>query len=226
MKTSLLVTTHNRTDLLLKSLRALQQLTMPDQIVIVDDGGTDDCYARVRTLFHSVPAGLVYRWLDNPGVTNCCRARNAGLALCEHEHVIVSEPELLFVSDVVAQFTAARDHELYPDRVLHETSCWHAPHAGASLAECNDVPGFYVHSHMHSWLDEIGGWDESLPGPWAWDDLDLYGRLEHNGHKRFALDEIEVMHQWHPSRIEPAVENEAHVRGKIFPRDLVANRGI
>lgn len=198
---------------------------MPDQIVIVDDGGTDDCRAAIYAFdFLLEPGSTTYHYLDNPGVTNCCRARNVGLTLCEHEHVIVSEPELLFVSDVVAQFVTARRAGISPDRVLHESSCRHAPHEGASLAECNDVPGFYVHSHMKSWLEEIGGWDEAIPGPWGWDDIDLYGRLIRAGHERLGLDEIKVMHQWHESRIEPAVANESYVRGKIFPRDLIANR--
>ena len=36
---------------------------------------------------------------------------------------------------------------------------------------------------------------------------------------------VKIHHQWHASRICPAVANEAYVRSKVMPRDLVANQG-
>lgn len=226
---SMLITTNGRADLLRRSLVRLVELTVPDQIVLVDDGTPDDSVraaAEWCLSFRPKPLPVTYVRNENPGMTNCCHARNVGLRECLHAEVITTEPELWFVTDVVAQLAEARAAR--PGDVLAASKCYHAPDEACTmnLDACDDVPAWpYVNAWRRSWLEEVGGWDEDLPGPWGWDDIDLLGRVKHNGHPQRMVPGVEVHHQWHKSRIEPAVENEAHARAKIFPRDLVANAG-
>lgn len=219
MTITLVITAYERGPLLQRSLLRLKELTLPDQIIVVDDGSyTRGVHGAVEN--SGLPIEYVYN--NNPGDTNPCLARNIALLRAECDEILVSEPELLFLSDVVAQFKVER--EAHPDWVLCEPFCYHEPRENATLDECNEVPGFYVNMFKRQWLLDVGGWDEDLPGPWGWDDVELYKRLELIGHQRVPVWSTRVRHQWHPSRIEPAVENETYVRAKEFPRDIVANR--
>lgn len=225
---SLVVTTNGRADLLRRSLARFQDdgITWPDEIIVVDDGTPDDSVGQVCDApprWRPTPLPLKYIRVNNPGMTNCCYARNVGLKACVYDEIVTSEPELWFVTDVIGQLKRARAE--HPDEIVHEAQALHEPHEGAGVEHSDVVPGFYINSFRKEWLLEVGGWDESMPGPWGWDDIDLFGRLAHNGHHRLGITGVGVLHRWHESRIEPARENEEYARAKEFPRDMVANEG-
>ena len=222
MSVSMIITAYERGPLLERSLKALGDLTPPDEIIVIDDGS----YTRgVRQAVENAPSHLNIEYVYNnrPGSQNPCQPRNVALKMAQGDEILVTEPEILFVTDVVAQLLNART--LYPDGLLHESWCFHEPRSGVSLEDCDRVPGFYAHLIRKDWLMEVGGWDEAMPGAWGWDDILLYGRLSYNGHQRVGLEGILLRHQWHESRVEPAVENEAYARSREYPRDLVANAG-
>lgn len=225
MSVTLLITTFQRSHLLERSLDRLAELTLPDEIIVVDDGGDDGCEEVCHT-FGLEHMPVRYVWNNSPGWDNCCLARNIGLKMATCDEIITSEPEGWFVTDIVAQFKTARQQ--HPDDVLSAACCYHAPDDSCTLnlERCNMVPAWpYVNMSRRQWLLDVGGWDERLPEDWGWDDIDLWGRLERVGHPRRNVYEVTIHHQWHPSRICPAVANETYVRGKEYPRDLVANQG-
>lgn len=224
---SMIITTHNRADLLAPTLRRFAGLTKPAQLIVVDDGGSDDTERvcdEAQSILH-----VEYIRLDHPGETNCCWARNVGLKAAVCDEIVVCEPEVMFLTDVISQLLRAR--KKHPDDLLYGGS-WHADDESAECrtnwhSHCTWIaqfPYYYLVSARH--LFDIGGWDEAMPGPWGWDDMDLYTRLRHQGHETVQILDVEGYHQWHPSRIEPAVENERYVRAKTFPEDLIANRGV
>lgn len=223
MKCTLLITTQNRTDLLRNSLRFFDlnpKARVPDQIIVVDDGGTDDC--RILCATTRLPIDYIYN--NNPGETNCCLARNIGLRHAKHEHIITSEPEVVFMTNVIGQLLFA--HKRHPDWILQSDVCYHGIDPEFALPP-RLVPGWpYVNLWSRRVLNEIGGWDEALPEAWGWDDIDLLERLKWIGFDHRPVPGVTVHHQWHPSRICPAVENEAYVRNKNLSTDLVANRNI
>lgn len=226
MSVSMIITTHNRTHLLVRSFERMSmgKLTLPDEIIVVDDGGTDNCKRTCDLIDFLLP--IKYIRTENPGETNCCHARNVGLRNASSDLILTCEPEVMFITDVIPQLVAA--HEEFPNEFLHGW-CAHedtlqdntGPSGSSTLRE---FP--YLNLYEKHWLEMVGGWDEEMPGPWAWDDLDLFGRLRFIGHTDRLIDDVLYRHQWHPSRIEPAVENEAYARAKEFPRDLVANKGM
>src|ERR1700752_1912965 len=100
----LLYTVCDRTDLLRRSLERLEQLTPPDEVLVVDDGGTDPallelCMEYDRRLL--CPVRSLYT--HNPGASQGSPARNVGIKAPDAEYVITSEPEMIFQTDVVQQ---------------------------------------------------------------------------------------------------------------------------
>ena len=78
MKTSMIITTHNRAHLLDTSLRRLQRMTLPDEILVIDDGGDDNTEQVCITAMQYIPRPIRYVYNDNPGQSICSMARNIG----------------------------------------------------------------------------------------------------------------------------------------------------
>ena len=262
MKTGLLITTFNRADLLGTSLARLARLTLPDEIVLVDDGGTDETPEIFRYFVESTGIKGHYIYHDNPEHSICSFARNVGLKRMEADIVITSEPELIFLSDVIADFTSMIDRSKF--NVISAGIVYHqgrlawleniVEHGDSKRLDTVDyestMPGWemrymctrgwvapYTAAYRRKWLMEIGGWDESFPGSWGWDDIDLITRLRINGHPQLIANHVEVLHQWHGAPPEQGASgkvNEAHFYGKSFHStpaeedmtDVVANRGV
>lgn len=224
---TMIITTHNRTHLLAPTLRRFAGLTKPAQLIVVDDGGTDDC-ERICASVRSILPQLEYIHIDHPGETNCCLARNVGLKAALFDEILVCEPEVLFMTDVIKQLLIARK---YNARDLLFGGTWHADDELAEMSSNWKVHSTWITEFPYysmingASLHQVGGWDEGLPGPWAWDDVDLHERLRYTGVETSFVAGPEAHHQWHPSRIEPAIENEAYVRAKKLPDDLIANKG-
>jgi GT2 family glycosyltransferase len=218
---TLLISTFNRTPLLNRSLARLLTFTPPEQIIIVDDGSSDGCE---ETCWHYTQQGLpiTYIYLDRPFDSNPCLPRNIGIKLATTTDILVTEPEILFLTDIVDQTGAARSTK--PEDILYGRT-YHEPAAGATLDECETIDHFPFYSlYKREWLEEVGGYDEAFPEAWGWEDVDLNGRLAEIGHHTVRIDGCAAVHQWHPSRVNEAVEQERHARAKRWPQDIEANQ--
>lgn len=232
--TTLLITTHNRAGLLRISLERLADLTKPDEVLVIDDGGSDETEGVCAELSDRLPVRYVYH--DNPGATICSQARNVGVRLAASDTIVTCEPEIVFVTDVLAQLLAL--HDEHPRCVVSAGRIHHAQGA-QSWQDAAALPptaiGWvapYAALYKRSWIARVGGWDESFPGPWGWDDTDLLTRLRLSGiGQRIAVD-IEAVHLWHGLGGDPDSVNEQHFFAKSFNgdennhRDVVANKGI
>lgn len=252
---SMVITTYNRGHLLKHSLDRLHQgLALPAEVIVVDDGGDDDTQAVCEALESPVPIRYVYN--HNPGPSICSMARNIGLKLAENDWVVTSEPELLYRSDILAQF--ADLHEDHPNEIISAGKVFFAP-AGwdGSLMEATgdylppsdsgQAVGWvapYTALWYRPWLVEVGGWDESFPGCWGWDDTDLLTRLRMNGVGQHIALGCEAIHQFHGLGGDADSINERHFYAKSFthgqekhictpgcpkvpdhPTDMIANKG-
>lgn len=234
MKTTLLITTFNRGHLLWYSLERLEQSILPDEVLVIDDGGTDHTQAVCEEFNGRLPIPVRYVYNNNPGHTLCSKARNIGLKLASHDLIVTSEPEIMFESQVIEQLRQRHVEE--PTKVISAGLVYAAREESQRTPEgCEWREGWvapYTALYHRDWLMEIGGWDEDMPGMWGWDDTDLLSRLRFAGHGQVIDKEIHVLHQWHPE--PPDVDggpNEAHFRAKSFhenpedPSDLIANKG-
>ena len=227
---TLSIPTWNRSDLLLRSLQRLTELTIPDEVLIVDDGSDDGCEDVCLRMRDHLPIRYVYH--HNPGPALYTPARNIGIREARSEVWLCSDPEVMFETDVVRQLLEARDQ--YPGMVVSAGTC-HMLVAQGEISETR-VGWFSPWALMadRQWLLDIGGFDEQWPDIWGWDDTDLSTRLRLSGHDHLPLEHVEVRHQWHPMTFTgPQEPNEAHFRSKSFFRDpeesdltdVVANQG-
>lgn len=262
MKTTLLITTYNRGHLLNNSLQRLRGLTLPDEVIIVDDGSTDKTEEIVKSFETTLPIKYIYN--HNPDWSICSMARNIGVKNAIGDIIITSEPELLFVTDVVKQML--EDHKKYPDQIISVGTVYHAqpqtsfnpglltdpvsalkdeivedyqteprPYHPNGYCKTVNMQATFSALYKRDWIESVGGWDESFPGAWGFDDIDLCTRLRIKGINQHICKDMEVIHQFHP-HLPPHVQgpamfaNEKHMQDKHLTDDknnpnLIANVG-
>jgi glycosyltransferase involved in cell wall biosynthesis len=213
MTVCLLVATYERTPLLRNNLSRIAELTQPDEIVVVDDGGSDGCADLCEEFRASSLPQLRYVYTDNPGHSLCSHARNVGINATDADLIIQTEPEMVFETDIVAQMidrfdgdnmiAAGTIHKDFEDGGHDTLVGWAAT---------------YVVLYRREWLIGVGGWDESFPDPWGWDDVDLLSRVRIRYHANQVIDpEIVARHQWHPITPCPSQKpNADHFFAKRF----------
>lgn len=226
MKTTLLITLfQGRSQLLKNSLDRLCNLTIPDEVIILQDGGIDDTEDIVNSFKDRLNIKYVYNHDPKPAI--CSMGRNIGLKMMEGDLLITSEPELLFVTDIVKQMLD--DREAHPDQIISAGIIYHAQeqtrfnpglitdpesalkseiveeyqieprsyHPGG-YCKTRNMQATFVCMYEKKWLMDIGGWDEGFPGAWGWEDIELCTRLRINGINQHICPEMEALHQWHP----------------------------
>ena len=195
---SVVIPTHNRKEILRRSLEALFDQTLPHEsyeIVIVDDGSTDETEARVREMMLTSPVRLRYYYQSNRGPA---AARNLGIREAEAEVI------LLIDDDVIASPSLLRTHlqehqaasriavlgkteihsEITPTPFLEFITASELLVAFDRIESGQDVPyRYFVTSNVslrkeHLW--EVGMFDEGFKSP-GYEDTELAYRLSQHG---------------------------------------------
>lgn len=216
----------NRGPLLRESLNRLitSGHTLPDEILVIDDGGEDDTEQVCAAAADFLPLRYVYH--HNPGQSLCSEARNVGLKLTDADAVITCEPEVYFETDVIAQMLAL--HEELPDHIINAGTV-HKLRQDGSRETLIEWVATHCCFYMRDWLLAIGGWDEGFPDPWGWDDTDLVTRLRKIGHPAENDPAIVVVHQWHrPTNIDQTPNYAYFISKDLDNSDVrvVANQGV
>src|ERR1700761_3212742 len=106
IKTSLNISTYNwprALNLCLLSVKALKVL--PDEVVIADDGSTDDTRQLIAEFQKDFPVPLKHVWQPDEGF-QLARVRNKGIAASSYEYIIQVDGDLvlhpMFVADHIA----------------------------------------------------------------------------------------------------------------------------
>jgi len=151
--------------------------------------------------------------------------------------IITSEPEMLFVTEVVKQMLD--DHIANPDQIISAGTIYHMqtnakfnpgyiidPQSALKseivqdyeiqprsyhqegLVKCLNHQATFIALYKRDWLLELQGWDEDFPGNYGFDDIELCTRLRINGINQFIDQKIEAIHQWHPHQ-PPHIQGEA-----------------
>jgi glycosyltransferase involved in cell wall biosynthesis len=235
MKTCLLITTFNRARQLSNSLARLENLTLPDEILIVDDGSSDYTQAVAEEFAKRLPIKYIYN--HNPDWSICSMARNIGVKNTDADIIITSEPELLWITDIIPQMMA--DREKHPDEIISAGIIYHAqvdtafnpglikdpksalkdeiveeyvteprPYNQSGYVRTKNMQATFACLYERKWLLEVGGWDEGFKGSWGWDDIDLATRLRIKGINQHICPEMMAIHQWH-EHLPPHLMGEA-----------------
>lgn len=241
--TCLLITIwKDRAHLLRKSLERLCELTQPTEILIINDGGdlqnTDQLLQVISEFQNRLPIRYIYT--NNPGLSMCSHARNVGIRNTECGLIICTEPEVAFITDVIQQLT---DHYTQNPQSCINTACIYRIETDIELTQemiehPNDFNGMAkrygwtgncVTLYNRQWLLDINGWDEEFPRPYMGDDIDINQRLELTGHNLLNMNDIEVVHQYHPkedfgSNIDPNMNYLKQKNVQEHRERIVANQ--
>lgn len=106
MKVSYFLTPFNRGTQTKRTLDRLMNLTLPDEVIVLDDDSTDNTEELIGN--HPIGQKTQYRYLKRKkpaGITYdaCSIPRNICLKMAQYEYVLFADPEVLFVTDAVAQ---------------------------------------------------------------------------------------------------------------------------
>lgn len=193
---SLLITTPGRSGLLAKSLDRLRALTLPAQLVVVDDASSEEGALREVVAAFERDTGVPSHCIRNEESNgNCAAPRNLGLRACVEPRVVFACPECYFLSDVLAELGNAQGLAMVGTVYYGETDDDLARIEELELSGEGKANAPYAAIVDREALLAIGGWDENFVG-WGGEDIDLILRLEQIGVERAWCD-AKLLHQFH-----------------------------
>lgn len=199
---SVVIATYNRGPILEKCLRALLDQTLAGdryEIVLVDDGSTDDTPALVERLRTESPV-WTYHYQQNRGRS---AARNVGIGLARGEIVVFIDSDVVVVPTFLE--THLKLHEAHAGRKVFvqglavNTDRFEEPLA--TPVRASDFSAAYFATNNVSvpkaFLEAVGGFDENFT-EYGWEDLELGLRLKAHGVDIVRSREARGFH-WHPA---------------------------
>jgi glycosyltransferase involved in cell wall biosynthesis len=213
---SLIISVFNRTEQLRKNLLRFKYLTLPDEIVIVDDGThiKNEVPNMLKTL-DFLKGKIKYIRHENPDWDSCSIPKNIGLKNATGDILIYSEPENIFMGDIVEKAkTLPRNKFFFQDWIyfgkntsppfpedrlddplayLNEYG-WHKWQSG-TVDVHGGLPTYTKAVMVSPWyivirkkdLMAIGGWDEMMS--------------KKNGGGAWGFDDIDLITRLRESRI-------------------------
>ena len=183
MRISVIIPSYNRINMLTRAIDSVLSQDSPvDEIIVVDDGSSDDTSNQISKLYPDI--GLIQQ--PNRGVS---AARNAGIALASHEWIAFLDSDDSWLPGKISQVRLAQQqHSGY--LLFHSDEIWirngirvnamkkHLKSGGWIFERCLPLcvisPSSVV---LHrTLLQSVGLFDESLP---ACEDYDLWLRVCH-----------------------------------------------
>ncbi|MFJ1321774.1 glycosyltransferase family 2 protein [Capnocytophaga canis] len=103
MKTSLIITTYNRPDALQLVFESiLSQKVLPDEVIIADDGSTNETKLLIRKYSEKFPIPMFHAWQPDNGF-RLAEARNRGIAKSSGNYIVFIDGDMvlhpLFIAD-------------------------------------------------------------------------------------------------------------------------------
>lgn len=216
----------NRKNLLINTLNSIAKSVYKDiEVIIVDDGSNEN--QRIENLVKEFLFLKIIRvepkdkWYVNP-----CIPFNMGIRAAIGDVIVLQNPECMHVHDVLTHINKNIDDSKYlaiSTYALDELATKKLPSLlnGNFLEYFKLLPqkfisgepwnGWYCHSkyrpepyHFCSAItkknmDLLNGFDERYAKGIACDDVEFLVRIDRLGLKKIIVDEVSVIHQYHPS---------------------------
>lgn len=202
---SAIIPTYNRAGLLARALKSvLSQTRMPDEIIVVDDGSTDETAEMIAREFSRVKCISQ----ENAGVS---AARNTGITASTGTWIALLDSDDEWMPKKLEQQVDALQQ--CPDlRLCHTEEIWirngrrvnqglrHAKSGGMIFEQCLPLCAISPSSVLlkRDLLDEVGDFDESLP---ACEDYDLWLRICCEHPVLFVDDPLVVKYGGHDDQL-------------------------
>jgi len=181
MRISLIIPSYNRCHFLQRALLSvLNQSHLPDEIIVIDDGSTDDTAAMLAKDFPQV----IYLYQENSGVS---AARNVGIQQATGDWIALLDSDDVWLKDKLASQVSALEQS--PDsKVCHTEEIWirqgvrvnamnkHKKSGGWIFKQCLPLCAMSPSSILlhRSVFADVGYFDTALP---ACEDYDLWLRI-------------------------------------------------
>jgi GT2 family glycosyltransferase len=224
---SIVTAYHNRRDLLITTLKTLENSIVKDfEFILVDDCSSDE--HRVEDLMDKYPFLRVVRLeKENKWYVNPCVVFNVGFNEAKGDIIILQNPECLHVGDVLERASQITKDEYISfgcysidnDKTIElgtltnpskeDLMCIIQPNPRTVGSDGDN--GWYNHSKYRpmgyhfcsvihkSNLDKLGGFDERYAHGIAYDDNEILIRIQRMGLKINIINDPFVVHQWHYS---------------------------
>ncbi|HII29478.1 TPA: glycosyltransferase [Candidatus Woesearchaeota archaeon] len=98
LKLSVIVTTHNRADALEMCLKALADQSYPKpgfEVIVIDDGSSEETGQLVKELASSLPIRIRYSYQEHMGRSGVSKARNKGITEAKARHVLIMGDDII-----------------------------------------------------------------------------------------------------------------------------------
>lgn len=177
MDVSIVIPTYNRQKVLGKVLPALGHQTYPAEkyeIIIVDDGSTDDTEAFVKSL--DMPCRLAYRRIERRGPAG---ARNEGIRMAQGDLIIFIDSDLIVTEDFISSHVKAHKtpRDIVHGPVIHTNDLENATSTKMKITDISRA--FFATGNVSIRKDQLmaaGLFDEDFR-EYGWEDLELGIRL-------------------------------------------------
>lgn len=183
-KISVIVPVYNRENLILRCLDSIvNQISKPDEIIVVDNGSTDHTYNVIKIYIERNPIEINIR-LISESRKGASRARQTGLENAIGEYVIFFDSD-----DEMSPVLIKRVREKLKETPVVDIICWknriHMLNGKTRIPPFNiksPVENHLIHTLLRTlgyavrkdFLMKAGGWVKTLN---VWDDLELGLRL-------------------------------------------------
>jgi glycosyltransferase involved in cell wall biosynthesis len=178
---SVVIPTYNRMPFLDRALRSvLAQTVQPQEVIVVDDGSTDNTLAMLKSSYPHVK----YCYQDNQGVS---KARNRGIAMANFDWIAFLDSDDEWMPEKLQmQFDVVHKNSGLP--LCHTEEIWirrgrrvnpmhkHQKYGGYIYDKCLPLCAISPSSAIihRTVFEQVGLFDESLP---ACEDYDLWLRI-------------------------------------------------
>lgn len=114
MKVSLIITTYNRPKALTLVMQsAIRQTRLPDEIIIADDGSTNETRDAVLEFADSVSIPVVHSWHEDDGF-RLSESRNRAIASARYDYIILVDGDMVLDKNYIEDHcNAAKEGVMY-----------------------------------------------------------------------------------------------------------------
>lgn len=113
LTTSLIITTYNRPDALALVLESvLMQRTLPDEVIVADDGSSSETKAVIEQFKPQFPVPLKQAWQVDDGF-RLAESRNKALAMATKDYVVIIDGDMVLHPDFIADHKKAAKKGLF-----------------------------------------------------------------------------------------------------------------